>query len=66
MRAWKWTLGAGTVSWSRGLIEATSQIDRRKDQDLLQLELLLFVSSPEHSGVIALLETCDLYFFGLL
>jgi hypothetical protein len=41
----------------------TSQIDRRKDQDLLGLELLAFVSSPEDTGVVAVAETCDFDFF---
>jgi hypothetical protein len=38
-----------------------------KDQDLLGLELLAFVSGPEEPGVIVLLETCAIRtFFGLL
>jgi hypothetical protein len=56
MRTWEWTLGAGKVAWSRGPTEATSQIDRRKDQDLLGLEFLAFVSSPEDTGIVSLLE----------
>jgi hypothetical protein len=67
MRAWKRKLGAGKISWSRGPTEATSQIDRRKDQDLLGLELLAFVSSPEDTGVVALLgDLRFVIFFGLL
>jgi hypothetical protein len=38
-------------------------MEQRKDQDLLILELLAFVSSPEDLSVIALLETCDLCFY---
>ena len=56
-------LGAGKTAWSRRPTEATSQIDRRKDQSLFGLELLASVPSPEDTGVVvALLGTCDLYF----